>query len=148
MRLDRGSQSRLGSQRFKELAIAGALISTYQAVAKALASAPWPANLPLAAGALAAGLANVSRIRSADAGFRLGTPRLDFADFGPVSLTALHEQEAVIPRGGGHLLAGEIAAAMPQDDAQIAELRGIREGIDALPATLRRAVRDGLLLAQ
>lgn len=99
-------------QRYKAAAIAGAVISTYQAIAKALASAPWPFNLALAAGAAAAGWANVSKIRSSDAGFREGTPGLDFASFGRETYVPLHGDEAVIPRGGGHQLATEIARSM------------------------------------
>jgi hypothetical protein len=101
-------------QKYKAAAIAGAIISTYQAVAKALASAPWPASLVLAAGAAAAGFANVAKIRSSDAGFREGTPNLDFMNFGDIQMRALHDEEAVIPRGGGHLLASEIASALPR----------------------------------
>lgn len=47
-----------------------------------------------------------------DEGFASGTPRLDFRNFGAAQRTILHGNEAVIPRGGGHQLAGEIAAAM------------------------------------
>ena len=51
-----GSQQILGvlGEKHKSAAIAGAIISTYAAVAKALQAAPWPYNLILAAGALAA----------------------------------------------------------------------------------------------
>jgi len=100
-------------QKYKAAAIAGAIISTYQAVAKALSSAPWPANLVLAAGALAAGMANVAKIRSSKEGYAEGTPNFDFSNFGAVTSTNLHGKEAVIPQGGGHQLAGEIADAMP-----------------------------------
>jgi hypothetical protein len=104
--------SQLG-KRFKAAAIAGAIIATYSAIAKALASAPWPFNLVLAAGAAAAGFANVAKIKSSQEGFKIGTPNLDFMPFRregePVTL---HGDEAVIPRGRGHLLAGEIASAL------------------------------------
>ena len=99
-------------QKFKAAAIAGAIISTYMAVAKALAAGVWPFNLVQAAGALAAGMANVMKIRSSDAGFKTGTPRLDFQSFGRERSVTVHGEEAIIPRGGGHQLAGEIAAAM------------------------------------
>jgi hypothetical protein len=99
--------------KHKSMAIAGAIISTYQAVAKSLASAPWPKNLIAAAGALAAGMATVAKIKSSDAGFRMGTPDLDFLNFGPERMVPLHGEEAVIPRGAGkHELAGEIAEGL------------------------------------
>jgi hypothetical protein len=115
----------------KALAIAGALIDTYTAVSKALASAPWPYNLIPAAAALGAGLANVAKIRQTDVGYAQGTPNLDFVDFGRESARMLHNEEAVVPRGGGHMLAAEIAAAMPQRDET--QLMLLNEKLDALP---------------
>lgn len=132
-------------QRFKAAAIAGAIIATYSAVAKALASAPWPANLALAAGALAAGLSNVARIRSSEAGFAEGTPNLDFARFGPVSMQPLHGDEAVIPRGGGHQLALEIGEAMPAQEEMLSELRAMRNLLESQPRETGRALRGALL---
>jgi hypothetical protein len=146
-----GSLQILGAlgQKYKAAAIAGAIISTYQAVAKALASAPWPANLVLAAGAAAAGFANVAKIRSSSPGYAEGTPGLDFANFGQETFAALHGREAVVPEGSGHLLAGEIATSMPaQDDSGIrADLAGIRESMDRLPQTLTRAWRNAMAMA-
>jgi len=101
----------LGS-KFKAAAIAGAIIATYMAIAKALAASPFPFNLVAAAGAAAAGWANVAKIRSSDEGFRTGTPGLDFADFGPGRQITAHGDEAIIPRGRGHELADEIAASL------------------------------------
>lgn len=132
----------------KAAAIAGAILATYQAIAKALASAPWPANLALAAGAAAAGWANVSRIRASDPGYATGTPRLDFADFGPEMSVRMHGPEAVIPQGSGHLLAGEIAAALPgNDDASLVELRAMREKLEDLPFTLTQAWKTAMVTA-
>ncbi len=45
-------------------------------------------------------------------GYAGGTRNLDYQNFGTASPTWLHRDEAVIPRGGGHRLAGEIAASM------------------------------------
>jgi hypothetical protein len=118
----------LGS-KFKAAAIAGAIIATYMAIAKALAASPWPWNLVAAAGAAAAGFANVQKIRSSDEGFRTGTPRLDFMNFGPARMVPLHNSEAVIPRGGGHQLAGEIASELarrggPGEDRLVVHVDG------------------------
>ena len=46
-------------------------------------------------------------------GHARGTPRLDFKRFRWGQRVPLHDWEAVIPRGSGHLLANEIAAALP-----------------------------------
>ena len=105
-------------QKYKAAAIAGAIISTYQAIAKALASAPWPWSLALAAGAAATGWANVDRIRSSDAGWRLGTPGTEFRDFGRESLELLHGPEAVVTVAQGESLAGMVE-------------QGIRRGYEA-----------------
>ena len=51
----------------KAVAIAGALVSTYQAATNALANIPAPFNLAAAGAALAAGMAQVSAIRSTSA---------------------------------------------------------------------------------
>lgn len=150
--LMKGSQqlmAQLGGE-YKAAAIAGAIISTYQAIAKALASAPWPANLVLAAGAGAAGWANVSKIRSSEAGFAEGTPQLDFMDFGPVMPTMLHGTEAVVPQGSGHQLAGEIARAMPNtahDERLAMGVSRMTRKLDSLPRAIAMSVRDAMLLA-
>jgi hypothetical protein len=44
--------------------------------------------------------------------FNVGTPALDFMNFGKRTPAELHGEEAVIPRGGGHRLAGEIARGL------------------------------------
>jgi hypothetical protein len=45
--------------------------------------------------------------------FAKGTPRLDFKPFRWGQRARMHGMEAVIPQGSGHMLAKEIAAAMP-----------------------------------
>lgn len=130
----------------KTAAIAGAIISTYLAISKSLASLPFPANLVAAAGAAAVGWQNVAKIKSSEpGGYKEGTPNLDFARFGQVSIQALHNDEAVIPRGKGHMLAGEIAQAMPGDDRMAATLDRIEAALSALPQTIKRAFRDANL---
>jgi hypothetical protein len=59
-----GTYNREAFEAHKSLATAMALISTYQAVATSLATIPWPFSLVAAAGAFAAGMAQVSAIQS------------------------------------------------------------------------------------
>ena len=137
---------------FKASAVAGVKIAVQAAIAKSLAAAPWPFNLILAAGAAAAGAIVINRIQGLSPGFREGTRRLDYEDFGSSSLRPLHREEAVIPRGRAHLLANEIAASMGGstrvDLAPLQEeLRGLRADFKSLPRAIQRAVRDGVLLA-
>jgi hypothetical protein len=53
-------------QAYKAFAITEAIVSTYLAANKALASAPPPLNYALMAATIASGLANVAKIKSAD----------------------------------------------------------------------------------
>lgn len=147
-----GSFAQLGGS-FKIFAVAQAVISTYLSIAKSLANYPWPMSLVAAAAAGVAGWANVSKIKSS-AAYATGTPGLDFAEFGRESPALLHGSEAVIPRGGGHMLAEEIARAMgrTREPSRIDALleRGfdrIGSKLDGLPRSIQRAVRDGMLLA-
>jgi hypothetical protein len=97
----------------KAVAYAASIIHTYESMAKTYALLGWPAAIPGMAIALATGIANTAKIAGVKAGYAEGTPNLDFLDFGKMSMTQLHNQEAVIPKGGGHQLAEEIAAALP-----------------------------------
>jgi hypothetical protein len=150
-----GTMQLLGvlGEKYKAAAIATAIISTYQAIAKALASAVWPFSLILAAGAAAAGWANVSKIKSSSS-HREGTSGLDYQDFGAASLATLHGREAVIPRGGGHQLAEEIAIALARQgrpgrgaDDYVERFERIVAKLEALPRAIQRSVRDGVILA-
>lgn len=109
-----GTSAILGQlgEKHKVAAIAGALISTYMSVAKALASAPPPASYILAAAALAVGLSNVARIRSSKPGFAEGTPDLAFMNFGRGSSEVLHGEEAVVTRAQGENLADMLTDAV------------------------------------
>lgn len=131
----------LGS-KFKALAIAGAIIATYSSIAKALAFYVWPFNLVAAAGAAAAGFANVNKIRSSEPGFQEGTPRLDFQNFGNESRVAVHGREAIIPRGGGHQLAGEIASGLGGVGGNADVVNALKRIEAMLPDAVGRAVRD------
>lgn len=135
------------ANKYKEVAIAGAVIDAYKSIQKALASAPWPANLALAAGAAAVAWQNVDRIRGSAGGFAKGTPGLDFMNFGAVSWQPLHHEEAVIPRGGGHLLASEIADSMPGDGAVASRLDRVIALLERNPRERRRALREAEVFA-
>jgi hypothetical protein len=130
--------------KFKLAAIAAVVISTAQAVMKTWAQLGWPAAIPGAAIAIATGAVQIAKIKGQSSGFKEGTPGLDFSNFGSATATNLHGQEAVIPRGKGHMLAGEIAGSMPDNAAVLERIAG---GIESLPLMMKRAVRDGLLLA-
>lgn len=133
----------------KGAAIAAALIDTYAAVAKAMSAYPWPWNLAPAAAALAAGMAQVSQIRKQEPqGFEVGTPGLDFANFGTASLTVLHNREAVVPQGSGHLLAGEIARAMPRGGEELGpRLDALLGAIADQPKAFARAMRLAMVMS-
>lgn len=136
----------------KAVAIATTIADTIASAVAAFKNAGgWPWGVVPAAASLAYGYAQVNQIRNQNPeGFATGTPGLDFANFGASTLSVLHRQEAVIPRGRGHLLAAEIAAAMPGggrgDSGTLAELRALRADLAALPRLLARGIRDAQLL--
>ena len=140
-------------RRGKAAAIAAAVIGTAVAVVQALRSSPPPGSWILAATNAALGAIQIATIKSQSSN-RTGTDRLDFEDFGVSRPAVLHGREAVIPQGGGHMLAREIAGELGgrqrPDDAQLSELREIRSSLAELgdlPRAIQRAVRDGMLLA-
>jgi len=133
--LDTGAQAlKLFAGKNKAISIAEAIISGVLAIQRALAGPPGP-PFSFAVAALTAGMvaANVAKISSTK--FRAGTPGLDFQNFGAQSSAVLHGQEAVVPKGGGHQLAGEIASAM----------KGMRGGGSGGPIILEL---DGAVLAR
>lgn len=70
-----GAQNKKAFEAAKALNIANALMNTYTAATKALATYPWPFGLIAAAAAVAAGMAQVSAIRSQNySGRALGGP--------------------------------------------------------------------------
>lgn len=70
-----GAQNKKAFEASKALAIASAIMNTYQGATKALATYPFPFNLIAAAASIAAGMAQVSAIRSQQyQGRQLGGP--------------------------------------------------------------------------
>jgi hypothetical protein len=83
------------------IAIKDAIVSTYQGVAKTLASGPFPLNLVFAAGQVAAGLGAVAKIRSQ--GFANGgTPPTD-----QVSIVGERGPELFVPKSRGTVVPNE-----------------------------------------
>lgn len=127
----------------KAAAIAGATIDTAAAVVSTFKNAGgWPWGVIPAAAMAAAGAKRISEIKSQNAGFKEGTPSLDFMNFGSVSWQPLHNEEAVIPRGGGHLLASEIADSMPDNGGVAARLDRVIALLERQPREMRRAFRE------
>jgi len=119
----------------KAAAIAAALIDAASAIVKVFAQLGWW-GVPAAAAIAAKTAAQIRTIRSTNSsGFAGGTPNLDFAGFGTETATMLHGNEAVIPQGKGHQLAGEIAGALPGAGAGIssADLDRLAERIVSAP---------------
>jgi hypothetical protein len=133
----------------KAAAIAATIIETAAAVVSTFKnSGGWPWGLIPAAAMAAAGAKQIAQIKSQDAGFATGTPNFDFANFGKATPTFLHRKEAVIPQGGGHQLAGEIATsmggggAMPAGEQMNAQLGQLVELMQNFPRTFVRAMKN------
>lgn len=130
--------------RNKAAAIAQTIADTAAAVITTFKNnGGWPWGIIPAGLMAAAGAKRVAEIRSTDAGFREGTPRLDFASFGREFPTMLHDDEAVIPRGGGHQLAREIADAMPGDQDTAREIQGLRGEMRDMLSRIERNTAEG-----
>ena len=70
-----GAQNKKAFEAAKAFNIANAIMNTYMAATKALATYPWPFGLIAAAGAVASGMAQVAQIRSQQySGRQLGGP--------------------------------------------------------------------------
>lgn len=91
----------------KTAAIAAAILDTFAAVAKTLAAYPWPWSLAPAAAALAAGMAQVAKIRST--GYAHGTPGGAYEEFGRGSMEMLHGKEAVVTPEGSRSVGEDVA---------------------------------------
>lgn len=121
----------------KAAAIAAAIIDLAAAVIKTFRTFGWPAGIPMAAMMTAAGLAQIAKIKSQS--FSTGTANLDYQSFGRVAPAFLHGNEAVIPQGGGHKLAGEIAQSMKKTPSDGKMLRHMARQTDALEMLVRHA---------
>ncbi len=134
----------------KAAAYAAAVIDTAAAVVSSFKNAggyPW--GLIPAAAMLAAGIAQIRQISSTNANFSTGTPGLDYQSFGREQQVNVHGDEAIIPRGGGHALAREIAAAGGSggNAEMLARLDRVGAHLAALPRTLVRAMRTARVMA-
>lgn len=127
----------------KAAAIAAVAIDAAAAIVKCFAQFGFWGFIPAAAVA-AATAKQIQQIKNQEAsGFAQGTPDLDFMNFGPESFRALHGDEAVIPRGSGHLLAQEIAEAMPRAMRDTAERSGATPTADVRGQGEAAIILDG-----
>jgi SLT domain-containing protein len=95
-----GQQNKKAFEASKALAVASAIMNTYQAASKALATYPFPFGLIAAAGAVAAGFAQVSAIRSQQySGRALGGPVMG----GQTYLVGESGPELFTPQGTGSI---------------------------------------------
>ncbi len=61
---------------------------------------------------LAAGMAQIAKIKSTNAGFAVGTPGTHYVDFGRGSMEMLHGEEAVVTKAQGKSIAEELRDAV------------------------------------
>ena len=95
-----GQQNRKAFEASKALAVASAIMNTYQGATKALATYPFPFNLIAAAASIAAGMAQVSAIRSQQySGRALGGPVMG----GQTYMVGENGPELFTPQGTGSI---------------------------------------------
>lgn len=136
-----GAKSKSLAILAKAGAIGAAIINTYEGATKALAKLPPPWNFAASAAVIASGLAQVAIIRKTPVGYKEGTRRLDFQNFGARTPTELHGEEAVIPRGGGHRLGMEIADSLRRLSVQ--PMRSFAAGGFVPPGVTQPAMLHG-----
>lgn len=141
-----GQQNKKAFEASKALAIASALVNTYQAATKALATFPFPFGLIAAAGAVAAGMAQVSAIRSQQySGRQLGGPVMGNKSFivgenGPEMFTPTTNGSVVrngdLPGGG----ATNISFTIVANDAQ-----GFDDLLSARKGMIKQMISDAMI---
>jgi hypothetical protein len=95
-----GAQNRKAFEASKALAVASAIMNTYQGATKALATYPFPFNLIAAAASIAAGFAQVSQIRAQQySGRALGGPVMG----GQTYMVGESGPELFTPQGTGSI---------------------------------------------
>jgi SLT domain-containing protein len=95
-----GQQNRKAFEASKALAVASAIMNTYQGATKALATYPFPFNLIAAAASIAAGFAQVSQIRAQQySGRALGGPVMG----GQTYMVGENGPELFTPQGTGSI---------------------------------------------
>lgn len=141
-----GQQNKKAFEASKALAIASALVNTYQAATKALATFPFPFGLIAAAGAVAAGMAQVSAIRGQQySGRQLGGPVMGNKSFivgenGPEMFTPTTNGSVVrngdLPGGG----ATNINFTIVANDAQ-----GFDDLLSARTGMIKQMISDAMI---
>jgi hypothetical protein len=106
-----GAQNKKAFEAAKAFNIANAIMNTYLGVTKALAVYPFPFNLVFAAGALAAGMAQVAQIRSQSySGRALGGPVMG----GQTYMVGESGPELFTPQGTGSITRnGDLTGGQP-----------------------------------
>jgi hypothetical protein len=106
-----GAQNKKAFEAAKAFNIANAIMNTYLGVTKALAVYPFPFNLVFAAGALAAGMAQVAQIRSQNySGRALGGPVMG----GQTYMVGESGPELFTPQGTGSITRnGDLTGGQP-----------------------------------
>lgn len=119
----------------KPIAIAAALLSTYQGAANALATVPYPANIAAAATVVASGIAQVNNIRSTNVGGGGGG--------GGSAMSSVPALPASVTQGTE--LSGSTLPGNGQTEAPVTRTLVIAHEVNGRPATDDDTVRLGSL---
>lgn len=141
----------------KAAAIAKATIDGWLHVQRTIATIPWPLSIPAGIAAAAIAAINVGKIASQPAGYQIGTPNLDFENFGIESMVRVHGEEAIIPRNRTNVFAGEVASGIipallnlerrgggGSEDPVLMELKLIRNELEGQPLSTSRLVAEAV----
>ena len=132
-----GAQNKKAFEASKALAIASAIMNTYQGATKALATYPFPFNLIAAAASIAAGMAQVSAIRSQQyQGRQLGGPVMG----GQTYMVGENGPELFTPNNTGSITRnGDLGGGGPVS-VEFTIVANDTQGFDALLASRRGVI--------
>jgi hypothetical protein len=132
-----GAQNKKAFQASKALAVATAIMNTYQGATKAMATYPFPFNLIAAAASIAAGMAQVSAIRSQQyQGRQLGGPVMG----GQSYMVGENGPELFTPNNTGSITRnGDLGGGGPVS-VEFTIVANDTQGFDALLASRRGVI--------
>jgi hypothetical protein len=139
-----GASNRKAFEASKALAIASAIMNTYQGATKAMATYPFPFNLIAAAASIAAGMAQVSQIRSQQySGRALGGPVMG----GQTYMVGENGPELFTPQGTGSItrngdLQGNQAPTNVIFQIQANDTTGFDELLTSRQGLITQIIRD------